>query len=215
MGIRYYPLSRILPNLYTRGDEYLDPNGKPYSGRYYLTYDNKAYSGISPINGTNQPLRRITAGSIASNAVRTPAGNTYAALSLQKTPANPQESIDVELRELKPYYPIPLQSDYSRGYFTRYFAKNVTGPGYIVEISQNDWSKIQNGDISEDVLAYETINMLWQLTGPLHDTRVSQYQIIGGVYDTNKRVTEAKAKGFNGLLNFIDGEYTKFAKITP
>jgi hypothetical protein len=56
--------------------------------------------------------------------------------------------------------------------------------------------------------------MLWQLTGPLNDTRISQYQIQGGVFDTNKRVTEAKQKGFNGIIDFIGGDYTKFAKIT-
>jgi hypothetical protein len=44
---------------------------------------------------------------------------------------------------------------------------------------------------------------------------VSQYQIKGGVYDTNKRVTEQKALTFRGLIEFIGGEYTKFAKITP
>ena len=56
--------------------------------------------------------------------------------------------------------------------------------------------------------------MLWQLTGPLHDTRVSQYQVQGGVYDTNKRVTEAKQVGFRGIIEFIGGDYVKFAQIT-
>jgi hypothetical protein len=56
--------------------------------------------------------------------------------------------------------------------------------------------------------------MFWQLTGPKNDKRVSQYQIIGGVYDTNKRVTEGKAKGFIGIVEFIGGDYTKFAKLT-
>jgi hypothetical protein len=62
---------------------------------------------------------------------------------------------------------------------------------------------------------YESTSILWQLTGPLKDTRISQYQIKGGVYDTNKRVTEQKALTFRGLIEFIGGEYTKFAKITP
>ena len=56
--------------------------------------------------------------------------------------------------------------------------------------------------------------MLWQLTGPMYDTRKSQYQIVGGVYTTNKRVTEAKQVGFRGITEFIGGDYTKFAKIT-
>jgi nitric oxide reductase activation protein len=36
-----------------------------------------------------------------------------------------------------------------------------------------------------------------------------------GVYDTNKRVTEAKQKTFRGIVEFIGGDYVKFARITP
>ncbi len=74
---------------------------------------------------------------------------------------------------------------------------------------------IQNGEIPDNVLAYETADILWQLTGPLNNKRISQYQVQGGVYDTNKRVTEAEAKTFRGLVEFIGGDYTKFARITP
>ena len=96
----------------------------------------------------------------------------------------------------------------------RYFAKNVTGPEYIIEISQTDFAQLQNNNVSPNMLNYQTTSMLWQLTGPLNDTRKSQYQIIGGVFSTNKRVTEAKQIVFRGIIEFIGGEYTKFAKIT-
>jgi hypothetical protein len=56
--------------------------------------------------------------------------------------------------------------------------------------------------------------LLWQLTGPLNDTRVSQYQIKGGIINTNRRVTEQKALSFRGLVEFIGGDYVKFAKPT-
>ena len=59
------------------------------------------------------------------------------------------------------------------------------------------------------------MSMLWQLTGPLNDKRISQYQIQGGIIETNKRVTEAKNKGFNGIVAYIGGEYTKYTKPTP
>ena len=215
MAVKYYPLSRILPNLYTRGGEFFAPNGKPYTGRYYVTYEGKAYSGINPVVGTNNLLTPYppAQNNGARRAVQSTAANVTQDLSLQNT-QDLQGQSDLELNELVPYFPTPIESDYSRGYFIRYFAKNVTGPGYVVEISQNDWSKIQDGDVSPTILAYETTDLLWQIAGPLHDSRVPQYQIVGGVYDTNKRVTEAKAKGFIGLISFIGGDYTKFAKIT-
>ena len=118
------------------------------------------------------------------------------------------------LQDIKPYYPIPVTLDYQVGYFTRYFAKIVTGPGYIFEISQSDYANIQNNNLPINFRVYETTNMLWQLTGPLTDTRVSQYQIKGGIITTNKRVTEQKSLSFKGLVEFIGGDYTKFARPT-
>ena len=77
-----------------------------------------------------------------------------------------------------------------------------------------DYAQLENGNVSPNMLSYETTSMLWQLTGPLNDTRVSQYQITGGVFDTNRRVTLAKEKSFTGIVEFIGGDYIKFAKIT-
>ena len=211
--IKYYPLTRIKPNLYTRGNEYLLPDGKSYTGRYYLTYDNKVFTGINPVVGTNIELSRIQTQEYPLQAGPAPDAS-YTAATTQNTQRAGSAS-SLELTAITPYFPLPLESDYARGYFTRYFAKMVSGPGYVMEISQNDWSMIENGDVSPTMLSYEITNMIWQLTGPLNDKRVSQYQVKGGVYDTNKRVTEAKAKSFVGLVAFIGGDYTKFARITP
>jgi hypothetical protein len=209
MPIKYYPLTRIRSNLYTRGNEFTAPDGKPYTGRYYLTYDNKAFTGINPVLGTNLELNTIPLASSTNNAT----SNAYTVASTQNTQKKTKES-NVTLSELSSYFPVPIASDYSRGYFTRYFAKTVSGAQYVTEISQMDYSQLQNGNVSPTVLGYESTSMLWQLTGPLHDTRLSQYQVQGGVYDTNKRVTEAKQKGFVGIVEFIGGDYVKFAQIT-
>lgn len=221
MSIEYYPLTRIKTNLYTRGGDFVNPDGTPYVGRYYILYNGEVRAGINPVVGSNQPLLP------AASQTQTQTGRSITTASPPSTsPAAPltattnfvlktQATQNRQLKELTPYYPVPLSSDYARGYFTRYFAKNTSGPGYVVEISQTDWADIQDGNTEMTMIAYESTSLLWQLTGPLHDTRVSQYQIKGGVYDTNKRVTEAKAKGFVGLLSFIGEDYTKFARITP
>lgn len=215
MPLKYYPLTRIITNLYTRGSEFVTAKGERYVGRYYRTYDGRTFAGINPVLGTNEELfESVLDAEQLHDSGRTVnlSTQTYSIIQIeqQATTAN-----NAKLTELTSYYPDPLESDYARGYFTRYFAKTVSGPQYVFEISKLDWTKIQNGDVEDTVLGYETIDMLWQLTGPLNDKRVSQYQIQGGVYDTNKRVTENKAKVFSGLLSFIGGDYTKFARITP
>ena len=216
--VKYYPLTRIKPNLYTRGDTYVLSNGKPYTGKYYLTYDGKVFTGSNPIVGTNQELFTAERPVSIESPISVNQSQQYTAAKLQNNVT--QQSLNKatnnqQLKELQPYYPVVVVSDYQVGSFIRYFAKNISGPGYIFEISQGDYANIQNGLSPIDFRTYETTSMLWQLTGPLKDTRVSQYQIKGGVYDTNKRVTEQKALTFRGLIEFIGGEYTKFTKITP
>lgn len=206
--VKYYPLTRIKTDLYTQGNEFLLPDGKYYSGKYYVTYDGKAFTGANPTVGTNQLLVVARQNSPATSLVNTPAVDIRAI-----TTSDVNRTGITELKQLRSYYPIPLESDYTRGYFTRYFAKQLTGINVIVEVSETDWANINNGLTQQDYVAYEVTSMLWQLTGPRNDQRISQYQIRGGVYDTNKRVTEGKNKTFSGLVEFIGEEYTKFARI--
>lgn len=216
--IKYYPQTRIKTDLYTRGNAYKLPNGTPYTGRYYLLYDGTAYTGANPVVGTNEQLIPIDSRSATLTNSTVSPSTQYAVTTFNRSFSNKNNNAtlsNLELQELVPYYPTPVESDYELGYFTRYFAKNTTGPGYILEISQNDYANVTNGAYNSTSLLYEVTTLLWQLTGPLNDKRLSQYQIQGGVFNTNKRVTEAKAIGFRGLVDYIGGDYTKFARITP
>ena len=210
MPLRYYPLAAIQENRYTRGNQFVLPDKTPYTGRYYTLYNGKSYTGINPVLGTNILLTPIEEPKTTNSSLLTPGRSLLSGqrLDLVEPYASSRlkngEDNSLVLTELLPYYPSPGESDYARGYFTRYFAKTVSGPGYVFEISKLDWTKIQNGDIAaENILGYESIDMLWQLTGPLNDTRISQYQIKGGVATTNKRVTETKNKVFNLSLIHI------------
>lgn len=217
MGIiQYYPLSRVKTGFTTAGGAFL-LDGKPYKGPYYITYTGEVFAGKNPVIGENKLLTPIN----TNNDLRVSGVSSidsYNGLARNSAQANQtadpsyQEGF-ARLKQIVPHYPKPLEPDYTRGYFKRYFAKRVSDRGYIIEVSYNDWNTIQSkGDPSYE--SYETTDMLWQLTGPLKDTRVSQYQVKGGVFDTNKRVTEGKAKSFIGLLEFIGGDYTKFARVT-
>ena len=204
MAVRYYPASRIKTGLKTGGNQYL-LNGKPYKGVYYLTYKGEAYTGQNPMTGPNELLTQIGSDSARINRVA-PRATTGVV-------GDRGRRINV-LQQLIPYYPKPLESDYLRGYFTRYFAKKANSNSNLIEISYDQYITAQeeNNPAFED---YLTISTLWQLTGPLNDERISQFEIRGGVYDTNKRVTENTAKGFRGLVEYIGGDYTKFARIEP
>lgn len=205
--IRYYPASRIIPNQNTNGNQYA-LNGQPYTGKYYTTYDGKVFSGANPQVGPSDRLFPI---------------NTYAGFPTSKI--IPNQILDDEAPEVIqesrlgnyapiPFYPKPNPSDYSRGYIIRYFTKKENQKGFVIEISEEEYNSIVNGTATYDISIYQTTKILWKITGPLRNQRKSQYNTIPGIIDTNQRLTETANKTFLGILDFIGGDYTKFARPT-
>lgn len=112
------------------------------------------------------------------------------------------------------YQPKPTEADYARGYFQRYFVKKINQNGYILEISQQEYSSIEDGLVTYDVSLYQIEKTFWKLTGSLYTVRLAQYDIREGIIPTNKRLIENMEKRFVGIVPFINGEYDKFAKPT-
>jgi hypothetical protein len=204
----------IKTDLYTRGQSYKLPDGTPYTGLYYMTYDGRAFAGANPVIGSNDELTPIGQRLDQSRGGKSININTsFYDSSLRQKGIEVNDVDSSRLTELKPYYPFPLEEDYTKGYFMRYFAKTVSGTNYVFEISETDFANLSNQIVSPGILGYEYTNMLWQLTGPLEDKRISQYQIKGGVLTTNRRVTIAKNETFSGLVEYIGGNYTKYARV--
>lgn len=208
--LRYYPASKVITNLTTSGTEFTGQDGKVYSGKYYLTYDGKAFSGPSPEVGPSNPLNRIPAYPTA------PGLNTLLLTDKQKRDLANKSGINPNRIQGRPnsYYPQPLESDYKKGYVIRYFTKKENEKGYVIEISQDEYNSIVNGTADYDISMYQTTKILWKLTGPLKNQRQSQYNVIPGIIDTNQRLTEAANKTFLGIVDFIGGDYAKFARPT-
>jgi len=207
--LRYYPSFKIVANQSTNGGEYL-LNGKPYKGKYYRTYDDRAFSGPSPEVGPSQQLEKI---------------NRYqSSPSLNNINISDRSKIDLAIRTNvsstripgKPnnFYPNPTADDYARGYIIRYFTKKENEKGFIIEISKEEYNNIVNGTTDYDITLYQVVELFWKITGPLRSVRTSQYNVTPGIIDTNQRLVETNNKNFFGLTEFIAGDYTKFARPT-
>lgn len=206
--LRYYPSFKIVENQSTSGGEFT-LNGKPYKGKYYLTYDNRAFTGISPEAGPSQPLNRII--------------RYQAAPGLNNINLSDKSKIDLAAKSKistripgKPnnFYPNPTEEDYARGYIIRYFTKKENEKGFIIEISKEEYNNIVNGTADYDITLYQVTQIFWKITGPLKSRRTSQYNIIAGIINTNERLVETTNKIFFGLIEFIGGDYAKFARPT-
>lgn len=208
--LRYYPSFRIKTDLITNGSEYKTSSG-PYKGKYYITYDGRKFTGPNPIIGPNEELINNTqqTESIFLNNSDLPQ-NVKSAIS-QKTGVG-LKKVQVNRGAPTPYFPIPTESDYKKGYIMRSFIKKVNDQGFITEISDEEYDNFQNGTVDYDVSYYLTYQIMWKLTGPLNSTRVGQYDVRAGIIDTNKRLVETANKTFLGITDFIAQDYSKFAR---
>lgn len=209
MPLRYYPSYATINNLTTNGNEFF-LNGIPYSGKYYETIDNEFYSGPNPETGPSERLLKIN-----SYAGTPGLDNIQLSFNSQKELAI-KTNVQSNRIQGQPssFFPQPTEEDYTKGYITRYFTKKENEKGYIIEISRDGYNDIVNGDTDYDIRLYQVTTILWKLTGPLNNTRKSQYNVIPGIIETNKRLTEAANKNFLGIVDFIGGDYTKFARPT-
>jgi hypothetical protein len=208
--LRYYPSFKIVPNQSTSGGEFL-LNGNSYVGKYYITYDGRAFTGPTPSVGPNQLLERdleYAYKSIPTNP------NIITIIDKKVVGVIEEHTKKRVIGKPNSYYPQPVESDYKKGYLIRYFTKKENEKGYVIEISQEEYNMMANGTADFDTTIYQTTKILWKITGPLNSRRESQYNIIPGIIDTNKRLVEEANKTFLGIVDFIGGEYTKYAKPT-
>jgi hypothetical protein len=210
MSIKYYPSTKIKTNQKALLGEFT-LNGVVYSGSYYSTYDGKFFTGPDPILGSNQELIPALRN---SNSEYVLGSSTNASSVVLRELNSKLQTKNKTLTQPVSYQPITLDSDYSRGYFTRYFVKRTNQRGYVMEISEEEFESIRNGTATYDISFYQTVSLIWKLTGPLRSKRISQYQTREGIVDTNQRIVESLNKSFPGLKEFIGEDYAKFSRPT-
>ena len=208
--IRYYPSFATKNNQITKGNEFF-LEAEPYSGKFYYDYKGDAYTGVDSVHGSNLFLTPINNPKNKVLSMNTRDLSSFEIEAQQNTRIQEFSS-----RGLEPttYYPQPIDSDYQKGYITRYFAKKINQSGYVTEISPAEYVAFTNGEVRYDVSFYQVVSILWKITGPLNSQRISQYDIRAGIIDTNKRLTDAAEPNFVGIVAFIGGDYTKYAKPT-
>lgn len=212
--IKYFPKNRITTDLYTKGNEFTI-NGKSYIGSYYKTFNGKVYSGKNPIEGSSKELTPILKTNLQSDFPDVKSkGGVLLDSNTKKYITNPNISILQPFSTPILFYPKPSDQDYQRGYIMRYFAKKRNEIGFVIEIDKQTYNSLLKEDSDYDYITYQAIDLFWQLTGPLKDDRKNKQYKIAGIIDTNKRLVEEKDKTFRGLLEYIGGQYDKYARPT-
>ena len=194
----YIPKSLTNNNLFTNGGEFVDPNGKPYSGPYHQLFNGKIYSGNTPLEPTKQLLGIALKDESINQIPNTPNNLEYARL-------NPQNQGLFEYgKNPTAYFPQPQDKDYQRGQIERYFAKKRnSSPTLILEINQLTYNDLFTQSGEYNYALWQVIKIFWKITGPLRDTRDPNGVVSAGIVDTNKRLVNFTNKEFKGIKGYL------------
>lgn len=103
----------------------------------------------------------------------------------------------------------PTQEDYQKGFFTRYILeyKQSTKPKYI-EVNKTTYFQIQE---SENSKYYNSVEVLWKISGPLYDKKQNNILVKGGIIDSNKRSIQQAEQTIKGISNYLN-DLTLYAR---
>ena len=195
----------MILNQYTYGNEYVVAStGQDYIGFYHITNQGTIYTGQNP-NTLNNQLLLTKNQSVVLNKT----SQLY--VSLKQQQGNPFKLI---LPDPPSYFVQPTESDYQRGYFTRYFTKKINDKGIstIREIDQQTYSKINSNSKDYDSYMWKTAESKWVLTGSINDTVVGGV-VKKGVRNANYNLILRASQLVEGLEYFVT-DYTQFAHLS-
>ena len=153
----YIPKNKILPNLYTGGNEYqVISTQNPYKGYYHKLYNGKLFTGKTT---NDEPIEEIELISLPKESTQTSKIPSQVAIflydpdpTIDKSEYNGgevinytllkgQSIIDVKRGNLPtPFYPQPTEDDYKLGEFQRYFCVKSNELKYT-EVNKEQYTK--------------------------------------------------------------------------
>ena len=199
----YIPKSKIQSNLFTNGGEYL-LDGVDYTGRYYLLYNGKAYTGIDQYDGTPQllvkytPQNSLTANDRVTDDLVSPferASSTEDYSSITPTVA---PLVQAPLQ----YFSNPSPNEISIGEMIRYFLKRFNDQRFV-EVNLETYNGINNKDKKYAWELWIPFEVPWVIKGSEEEVVKSNKQIV---YYTEQRYK------VRGLAKFLKNNF-KYKRI--
>jgi hypothetical protein len=162
----YYPKSQITNGLFTLGGQWMEMDGTDYAGPYHTYTDGNVYTGGTFFKG-----------------------------SVKLIPWKPQSNSDKKYKEIvniqvdeyiapKYHLPRPLDEDFERGWFNRYFVFKRNEPiTSIIEVDKKQYDGISyNNKKKIDNWLYDKYSLRWRLMGePSEIASTNRKKIFGGV----------------------------------
>ncbi len=195
----YIPKSRIQPNLYTAGKEYvIRETLEPYVGFYFKTYDGKAFTGKNP---DNKPNKVLIPPPQKTESTQT---QVYIKDGVENEVYKKIKGIKGNNLRNSPqlFYTQPTEDNYKLGEFQRFFCKKRSEFVYL-EISKTDYDNLVSNSSVIDYQNWYPFEIPWTLTGNKNE-----------VYITNRSIVLLKEKNENlyGFGKYLREDYLRYYK---
>lgn len=199
---KYYPLSQIKSNLYTKGNEYvISSTGIPYKGYYHTTSNNESFSGKTPTDYPVSLLNPVEIQSENDEFEEDIVNNKQSYWTI----GNPNYRYSQNNNPIPPssIFPKTTPKDYELGEFERYFLSKSNEIKFL-EIDKFTYDQYLNQNPNVFYQLYQPIKLSWELTG-----------IEDEVYKVNYRTVERVQNNFKlrGFIEYFRGKFDRFYKI--
>ena len=198
----YYPKSQIKTNLYTNGGEYaLISNNQEYTGYYWKTSSEKAFTGKTPNDINIIELKLINEIPPINNPTD---DNVFYNINSTNVSYNSLKQVDSNKVLSIPTYssPTPTPQDYQIGEFQRYFIKKANELIYT-EVNKNTHDKIKNQNPTYLWQYYIAFSLPWDISGDKLHTAKTNKNIVDLI------IQRLKLYKFN---EYLQNDYLKFYK---
>lgn len=197
----YIPKSKIQPNLYTNGGEYL-LDGVDYVGKYHLLYNGQAYSGIDQYDSNPRLLTKYTPSN--SSAVNQRVGDTvsfpFERDSTTEDYSAVATNLATEVQQPSQYFANPTQDEIAIGEMVRYFLKRFNDQRFV-EVNKETYNSIVNKDNRYAWQLWIAMEVPWLIKGQEEEVAKTNRQIV---YYTQEKFQ------VRGLAAFLKNNFTKF-----
>ena len=218
----YYPLSQILPNLYTNGGEYKRKDTrKIYVGYYHEVSNGQKFTGKIPtitsieileINPVNSKIQDLTGYTSNLQGQSITVLNDRYPISDSEIIINPKTNQPYPLPDSKyisnsqprvipsPYTSYPTKENKLNGVFSRYFCKKNNELKYF-EIDKPTFEALSNNQSSIASDLYTGGSLTWKIKG----NKEKVY-----IYNKNQSKNVEKKYRFPGFSQYFKDNFTQF-----
>ena len=185
----YYPKGAIRKGLYTAGLEWMTVDGTEYIGQYHSYINTGEVYTLSNFV-KDKSVKLVPYADLTNQAIK----RTFS-YNVLKEKVDDYEPV---VKTPDPFYPIPTNEDYEKGYFDRYFLKRK-GNKYVFEVSEDGFSF--------DDPYFKKLKIRWKISGPLNDTAAES-----GIIDTNRRTILKVINEMEGI-DLVLNNLQQYAKL--